>query len=91
MAQPSLNPAHIICEPCIGVKDTACVDVCPVNCIYGKGEKWDQLFIHPKECIDCGVCVDACPVEAILPMEEVPDKWKAYIAKSYKHFGLTPP
>ena len=27
---------HIIAEPCIGVKDTACVDVCPVDCIYGK-------------------------------------------------------
>jgi NAD-dependent dihydropyrimidine dehydrogenase PreA subunit len=27
---------HIITEPCIGVKDTACVDVCPVDCIYGK-------------------------------------------------------
>ena len=24
---------HIIAEPCIGTKDTACVDVCPVDCI----------------------------------------------------------
>jgi hypothetical protein len=24
--------AHVIAEPCIGVKDTACVDVCPVDC-----------------------------------------------------------
>ena len=26
--------AYIICEPCIGTKDTACVDVCPVDCIH---------------------------------------------------------
>jgi NAD-dependent dihydropyrimidine dehydrogenase PreA subunit len=25
--------AYIIAEPCIGTKDTACVDVCPVDCI----------------------------------------------------------
>ena len=27
--------AYIIAEPCVGVCDTACVQVCPVNCIYG--------------------------------------------------------
>ena len=26
--------AYIICEPCVGIKDTACVDVCPVDCIH---------------------------------------------------------
>ena len=26
--------AYIICEPCVGTKDTACVDVCPVDCIH---------------------------------------------------------
>ena len=25
---------YIIAEPCIGTKDTACVDVCPVDCIH---------------------------------------------------------
>ena len=82
---------HIITEPCITVKDTACVDVCPVDCIYGKNEEWEQLYIQPEECIDCGLCIDACPVQAIFPAEEVPDKWKAFIAKNYEHFGLTPP
>src|SRR5256885_8469169 len=24
--------AYVIAEPCIGTKDTACVDVCPVDC-----------------------------------------------------------
>jgi NAD-dependent dihydropyrimidine dehydrogenase PreA subunit len=83
---------HIIAEPCIGVKDISCVDVCPVDCIYGKDEeKWEMLYIHPEECIDCGLCVDACPVEAIFPEEETPEKWHEFIAKNYEHFGLTPP
>ncbi len=81
---------HIIMEPCIGVKDTACVDVCPVDCIYDE-EKWETLFIQPEECIDCGLCVDACPVEAIVPEEEVPEKWEGWIAKNYEAFDLEPP
>jgi NAD-dependent dihydropyrimidine dehydrogenase PreA subunit len=83
--------AYIITEPCIGTKDASCVDVCPVDCIYGAAEDWEMLYIHPEECIDCGLCVDACPVEAILPLEEVPEKWERFIALNYEHFGLTPP
>ena len=89
---------HIIAEPCIDVKDTACVDVCPVDCIYDtpdevkeKGEEWETLLIQPEECIDCGLCVDACPVEAIFPEEEVPEKWEDWIAKNYVAFDLEPP
>ena len=52
---------HIIAEPCVDTKDTACVDVCPVDCIYGTDEDWEILYIHPEECIDCGLCIDACP------------------------------
>lgn len=84
--------SHMILEPCVGRKDTQCVDVCPVDCIYGKGEEdWPQLYIHPEECIDCGLCVDACPVEAIFPIEEVPDKWKTFITKNYERFDLESP
>ena len=64
--------AYIITEPCIGTKDTACVDVCPVDCIHPRKdepafESANQLFIHPDECIDCGLCEPECPVAAILP------------------------
>ena len=45
--------AYVIAEPCIDVKDKACVEVCPVDCIY---EGPNQLLIHPDECIDCGAC-----------------------------------
>ena len=76
--------AYIICEPCIGTKDSACVDVCPVDCIHPRKDEADfegatQLYIHPDECIDCGACVPACPVEAIFALDEVPEKWKNYI------------
>jgi hypothetical protein len=28
--------AYVIAEPCIGTKDAACVDACPVDCIHPK-------------------------------------------------------
>lgn len=74
---------YVICEPCIGTKDTACVDVCPVDCIY-EGE--DMLYIHPDECIDCGACMPVCPVEAIFPEAEVPAEWTSFTAKNADFF-----
>src|SRR6266446_9275568 len=79
---------YIIAEPCIGVKDRSCVDVCPVDCIY-EGE--DQLYIEPDECIDCGACVPACPVTAIFTEEEVPPNWESYIAKNRDVFKSDQP
>jgi len=60
----------IITDPCIETKDTACVDVCPVDCIHPRKDEPQfaeatMLYIHPEECIDCGACVPACPVAAI--------------------------
>jgi len=77
--------AYIICEPCIGVKDQACVDVCPVECIY---EAEDMFYIHPEECIDCEACVPACPVDAIFAEEDVPEKWQSFIAKNAELSGV---
>ena len=66
----------IITEACIDVKDRACVDVCPVDCIY-EGE--DQLYIHPDECIDCGACEPECPVSAIFFEDNVPEDQRPFI------------
>jgi ferredoxin len=65
----------VITDPCIDTKDTACVDVCPVDCIHprkdeGEFEQASKLYIHPEECIDCGACVPACPVAAIYDAPE---------------------
>lgn len=72
---------YIVCEPCIGTKDRACVEVCPVECFY---EGTDQLYIHPEECIDCAACEPVCPVTAIFPEDSVPEQWKSYTPKNYK-------
>ncbi|MBR52848.1 ferredoxin [Candidatus Poribacteria bacterium] len=75
---------YVICEPCVDVKDTACVDVCPVDCIHPTSdfpELFDvekMLYIDPEECIDCGVCEPECPVEAIFAEDDVPDEWEQY-------------
>jgi len=77
--------AFVIAEPCVDVKDTACVKVCPVDCIYDlEGE--NQLYIHPTECIDCGACQPECPVQAIFPLSDVPAQWASYIEKNAKAF-----
>jgi ferredoxin len=83
--------AYIITEPCIGTKDTACVDVCPVDCIHPRKDEpefqsTDMLYIHPDECIDCGACVPACPVEAIFALDETPEKWKHFIPVNAQFF-----
>ena len=69
--------AYIICEPCVGTKDTACVDVCPGRLHPPRKDEpefatAEMLYIHPDECIDCGACVPACPVEAIFALDETP-------------------
>ena len=70
--------AYVIAEPCIGVKDTACVDACPVDCIHPRKDAADfesatQLYIDPVECIDCGACVPVCPVSAIFALDDLPE------------------
>lgn len=75
--------SYVIAEPCIGTKDTACADVCPVDCIHpAPGEEGHEestiLFIDPNECIDCDACVEACPVDATMSEDDVPAQWEVY-------------
>jgi ferredoxin len=84
--------AYVIAEPCIGTKDTACVDACPVDCIHPKKDEKEfegakQLYIDPVECIDCGACVPVCPVSAIFAADDLPAKWHEYTAINAKHYG----
>ena len=78
--------SFIIGKSCVGCVDTACVNVCPVDCINGpiyidkmgaevksmtSAELIDkQLYIDPSMCIDCGACVPECPVDAIFSNEK---------------------
>lgn len=83
--------AYVIAEPCIGTKDSACVNVCPVDCIHPRKdedgfEEANQLYIDPDTCIDCGACVPECPVSAIFPLDDVPEEWRQYIEINAEHY-----
>ena len=66
---------YVIALPCVDVTDRACLDECPVDCIY-EGDR--MLYIHPDECVDCGACEPVCPVEAIYYEDDLPDEWADY-------------
>jgi NAD-dependent dihydropyrimidine dehydrogenase PreA subunit len=66
---------YTIAEPCVDIKDKACIEECPVDCIY---EGARMLYIHPDECVDCGACEPVCPVEAIYYEDDVPEQWSGY-------------
>jgi NAD-dependent dihydropyrimidine dehydrogenase PreA subunit len=67
---------YIIALPCVDIKDRACVDECPVDCIY-EGNR--MLYINPEECVDCGACEPVCPVEAIYYEDDVPPEYSEYL------------
>jgi NAD-dependent dihydropyrimidine dehydrogenase PreA subunit len=68
---------------CVDLKDKACIEECPVDCIY-EGER--SLYIHPDECVDCGACEPVCPVEAIFYEDDTPDQWKDYYKANVEFF-----
>jgi len=69
----------IVSQRCGGCKHTECVVVCPVDCFY---EGTNQLFINPKECIDCTACMHVCPEGAIYSAEDVPFDYRLDIIEN---------
>jgi ferredoxin len=88
---------YVITEICVGTCDTACADVCPVDCIRGPlpldairsapAPRSLQLYIDPEACICCAVCVPACPVGAIFDEDDVPAASRASIIANASFFG----
>jgi NAD-dependent dihydropyrimidine dehydrogenase PreA subunit len=74
---------YVISEACVDLKDKACIEECPVDCIYEGGR---MLYIHPDECVDCGACEPVCPVEAIYYEDDVPEGSKAFTAANAEFF-----
>jgi NAD-dependent dihydropyrimidine dehydrogenase PreA subunit len=74
----------VIALPCVDVKDRACVEECPMDCIY-EGER--MLYIHPDECTDCGACEPVCPVEAISFEDDTPQEWQHFTAVNAEFFS----
>ena len=84
--------AYVIAQPCIGVKDTACVTVCPVDCIHPTKDeagfaKAEMLFIDPEPCLDCDLCAAECPVSAIFHQDDLPSEWRDFIRRNAEHYA----
>jgi ferredoxin len=93
---------YVITQKCAGTCDTACVEVCPVDCIVGpvslaelravpaaeRGRAFPgiQLFVNPDECICCGACAPECPADAIYRDDEVPEQHRDDIARNARFF-----
>lgn len=75
---------YAILSPCVDIKDGSCVDYCPVNCIY-EGKR--MFYIHPEECISCGLCESVCPVDAIRHVDFIPENEMQYIAINRDYFS----
>jgi NAD-dependent dihydropyrimidine dehydrogenase PreA subunit len=73
----------IIGDPCIDVMDRACVEECPVDCIY-QGDR--KMYVNPEECIDCGACETVCPVDAITADRRTPEERAQHIADNSDFF-----
>jgi len=83
---------YVIAEPCIGTKDSSCVEVCPVDCIHPTPDEpgfaeAELLYIDPEECIDCDACVESCPVDAIFAEDQLPAEWLRFTAINADYYG----
>ncbi|CAJ1587478.1 ferredoxin [[Mycobacterium] wendilense] len=76
---------YVIGESCVDVKDRACIDECPVDCIY-EGDR--KLYINPVECIECGNCEPACPVDAIFPVQTCDVSQSRHIQDNSEFFSM---
>ncbi len=74
---------YVIALPSVDLKDKACIEECPVDCIY-EGDR--MLYIQPDERVDCGACEPVCPVEAIYYEDDVPEEWAPFTAANADFF-----
>ncbi|MFF2083377.1 ferredoxin [Nocardia sp. NPDC058176] len=74
----------VIGAACVDVLDRACVDECPIDCIF-EGNR--MAYIQPDDCIDCGACEPACPVEAIYFEDDLPAGQEEFIAENARFFA----
>ena len=94
---------YVITSKCVGTCNSACVDVCPCDCIVGpvpldelravpeseRGARFPgiQMFIDPDECINCGICTSECPVDAIYDEDDVPTAHRIDIQRNADFFA----
>jgi NAD-dependent dihydropyrimidine dehydrogenase PreA subunit len=74
---------YVISSGCVDVMHRACVQVCPVDCIY---EGARALYINPDECVDCGACKLECEVGAIYYQTDLPEDEVQHLADNATFF-----
>jgi len=75
---------YVISSACVDVMHKACVQVCPVDCIY---EGARALYINPEECVDCGACKLECEVGAIYYETDLPEEEAQHLADNAAFFA----
>lgn len=56
---------YIIAEPCLNTTDTACVDVCPVDCIYLNNEANPKLETKPLKMVSNPILKDGVALDIL--------------------------
>jgi len=72
----------------ICVKDGACVEVCPVECIHTTPTA-PQFYVDPDVCIECQQCFIVCPVQAVYFDTELPTEYLAFAEVNAAFFRQT--
>ncbi len=82
--------AYVITDNCI--KDSLCVNACPVDCIHPKEDEEKfatstQMYVDPATCIECGACVGVCTSDSIFALDDVPEDKKQFIELNAKFYA----
>jgi len=74
---------YVISSACVDVKHKACMQECPVDCIY-EGDR--TMYINPVECVECGACRILCEVDAIYFEADLPEGEEKFLADNAAFF-----
>jgi NAD-dependent dihydropyrimidine dehydrogenase PreA subunit len=77
---------YVIGTPCVDIKDRACVDGCPDDCIY---EGARMPCVHPHECVDSGACEPVRSVAAIFYEDDLRELLRRCTEEKIKFFTYT--
>jgi ferredoxin len=73
----TFHHARIVRARKVYTNDDVCATSCPeeaisVGVVTVDGKEYDQYFIDPAKCSDCGTCESGCPEMAIYMEDDLP-------------------